>query len=59
MQEISRFLHTYHSRHAKVYNLCSEHSYSAAHLQHPVALQQYPYDDHQVTQRQVQTFLKL
>jgi phosphatidylinositol-3,4,5-trisphosphate 3-phosphatase/dual-specificity protein phosphatase PTEN len=46
MQEIARFLQTYHRGHAKVYNLCSEHTYSAQHLS--VAVQQYPYDDHQV-----------
>jgi hypothetical protein len=46
MQEIARFLQTYHSGHAKVYNLCSEHTYSAQHL--AVAVQQYPFDDHQV-----------
>lgn len=46
MQETARFLQTYHRGHAKVYNLCSEHSYSAQHLS--VVLQQYPYDDHQV-----------
>lgn len=45
MPEIARFLQTYHRGHAKVYNLCSEHTYSAQHLS--VAVQQYPYDDHQ------------
>lgn len=45
MQEIARFLQTYHRGHAKVYNLCSEHTYSPQQLS--VALQQYPWDDHQ------------
>lgn len=46
MQEIARFLQTYHRGHAKVYNLCSEHTYSPEHLS--VAFQQLPHDDHQV-----------
>lgn len=45
MQEISRFLQTYHNGHAKVYNLCSEHAYSQQQLAVPV--QHFPFDDHQ------------
>eukprot|EP00882_Tetradesmus_deserticola_P017818 GHRQ01019112.1.p1 GENE.GHRQ01019112.1~~GHRQ01019112.1.p1 ORF type:complete len:138 (+),score=27.22 GHRQ01019112.1:225-638(+) len=47
LSEIARFLATYHQGHAKVYNLCSEHRYSADKLQ-GVLLQQFPFDDHQV-----------
>jgi hypothetical protein len=47
LPEIARFLATYHQGRAKVYNLCSEHRYSADKL--PGALlQQFPFDDHQV-----------
>jgi hypothetical protein len=47
LSEIARFLTTYHAGHAKVYNLCSEHRYSADKLP-GVLLQQFPFDDHQV-----------
>jgi hypothetical protein len=47
LSEIARFLTTYHGGHAKVYNLCSEHRYSADKLP-GVLLQQFPFDDHQV-----------
>lgn len=46
LPEIARFLQTYHRGRAKVYNLCSEYTYSAEKLS--VALQHYPFDDHQV-----------
>ncbi|WIA19851.1 hypothetical protein OEZ85_005754 [Tetradesmus obliquus] len=46
LPEIARFLTTYHGGHAKVYNLCSEHRYSADKLP-GVLLQQFPFDDHQ------------
>ncbi|KAF6261739.1 protein-tyrosine phosphatase-like protein [Scenedesmus sp. NREL 46B-D3] len=46
LPEIARFLATYHQGRAKVYNLCSEHRYSADKLP-GVLLQQFPFDDHQ------------
>ncbi|WIA40134.1 hypothetical protein OEZ86_013535 [Tetradesmus obliquus] len=46
LPEIARFLTTYHGGHAKVYNLCSEHRYSADKLP-GVLLQQLAFDDHQ------------
>lgn len=44
MDEVQRFIHTYHAGHCRVVNLCSERSYDPACFDGNVAC--FPFDDH-------------
>lgn len=44
MSDVIKFLRHYHEGHYKVYNLCSERTYTADHFQNNCA--SYPFDDH-------------